>query len=502
MNVVNVITVTQSLGSAIFDKVESAYASSIGSRMTLLTWLLTAEAIVLAATVLGFILTLTTGQPGYTLFPLVLAVLLNSWHRRMGDQRNRRGSVDALRRHRQELRDELEQLRQTLKQPLPAPSPTPDRSPDLQLIQAVQNLQTQHQQVDRSLRQIVKALNKVLPQPLILGAVETAAHNPPPPSVPHWQRGTRFTAHEGWVNALDISADGNLLVTGGNDQKLCFWNLGNGKLQQACPVTAPVSALAFSPQGDLFASGSYDHRIQLWRVPHAPDSQEFAASPLHSASPYPASHCSPERSLEDHEGSVQTLIFVPGYLVSGSYDQQIRIWNLGEMRGEIKSLRLTGHQGSVQCLAFDRDRACLLSGSEDGQILRWRFPEGEALGVLGRTSSALECLTLSPNGEHLIAGCSDGTLRVWHLPSGQSCYVLEAHTGPLTAVTVTVDGQTIISGGADGRLKLWYLPTGQAWGNLAEPVDAILDLRYCPHRKHLMSTHPGGQVQIWNEVPR
>ena len=38
--------------------------------MTLLTWLLTAEAIVLAGTVLGFLATLITGQPGYTLFPL------------------------------------------------------------------------------------------------------------------------------------------------------------------------------------------------------------------------------------------------------------------------------------------------------------------------------------------------------------------------------------------------------------------------------------------------
>lgn len=430
--------------------------------MTLLTWLLTAEAIVLAGTVLGFLATLITGQSGYTLFPLVLAVLLNSWHRRFGDQRNRRGSIESLRRHRQEIRDELEQLRETLKKPLP-PLQTPlDRSPDLQLIQAVQTLQEQHQQIDRSLRQVVKALNKVLPQPLILGAIEpvAASQNAPPPTVPHWQRGTRFTAHEGWVNALDISSNGSLLVTGGNDQKLCFWNLSSGKLQQTCPVPAPISALAFNSQGTLLASGSYDHRIQLWRVPQAshpsPDAGDFDSAPIQ-----PSSHSVPERSLEEHDGSVQTLIFVTGYLISGSYDQQIRIWELGQLHGEIKSLKLEGHQGSVQCLAFDRDRACLLSGSEDGQILRWKFPDGEALGVLGRISSALECLTISPNGEHLIAGCSDGTLRVWHLPSGNSCYVLEAHTGPLTAVTVTVDGQTIISGGADGRLKLWYLPTGR-----------------------------------------
>ncbi|MFZ9738871.1 MAG: WD40 repeat domain-containing protein [Prochlorotrichaceae cyanobacterium] len=472
--------------------------------MTLLTWLLTAEAIVLTATVLGFILTLTTGQPGYTLCPLVLAVLLNSWHRRFGDQRNRRGSIDALRRHRQEMRDELEQLRQTLKQAAPALDKRlaenyPDPASDLQVLQAVRNLQEQHQRLEHSVRQVVKALNQVLPHPILWSSADSDATSPslstPPGHMPHWQRGTRFTAHEGWVNALDISGDGHLLATGGNDQKLCLWNLDTGKLQQSCPISGPISALVFSPQGDRLASGGYDHCIQLWRVPKPQDSESQPQE-------YHSSHCLPEMSLEGHEGSVQTLIFVPGYLVSGSYDQQIRIWSLDQRQGQNKSICLEGHQGSVQCLAFDRDRECLLSGSEDGQILRWRFPDGEALGSLGKMSSALECLAISPDGEHLIAGCSDGTLRVWHLASGNALYVLEAHTGPLTALTVTVDGQTIISGGADGRLKLWYLPTGQAWGNLAEPVDAILDLRYCPHRKHLMSTHPGGQIQIWDEVRR
>jgi hypothetical protein len=472
--------------------------------MTLLTWLLTAEAIVLAATALCFILTLTTGQPGYTLCPLVLAVLLNSWHRRFGDQRNRRGSIDALRRHRQEMHDELEQLRQTLNQSAPALDSRvsehyPDPASDLQLLQAVRNLQEQHQRLEHSVRQVVKALNQVLPNPILWSSTDAPATasslSIPPSHVPHWQRGTRFTAHEGWVNALDISGDGHLLATGGNDQKLCLWNLDTGKLQQSCPISGPISALVFSPQSDRLASGGYDHCIQLWRIPSSQDNESQPQE-------YHSSHCLPEMSLEGHEGSVQTLIFVPGYLVSGSYDQQIRIWSLDQRQGQNKSICLEGHQGSVQCLAFDRDRECLLSGSEDGQILRWRFPDGEALGSLGKMSSALECLAISPDGEHLIAGCSDGTLRVWHLASGNALYVLEAHTGPLTALTVTVDGQTIISGGADGRLKLWYLPTGQAWGNLAEPVDAILDLRYCPHRKHLMSTHPGGQIQIWDEVRR
>lgn len=484
--------------------------------MTLLPWLLTAEAIALAASILGLMITLVSGNDRYVLVPLLIAIVLNSWHRRFGDQRNRRGAIEALRRHRQEVSEELEQLRQTLQKSgessRTAKGSMVSLSPSSDIEDTIAQLRLQNQRLEHSLRQVIQALNQVVPEPITLtpsigptsigseSIGSTLIGSAPKtvervelkePAIPQWQRGIRFTAHEGWVNALDISPDGRILVTGGNDQKIGFWDLDTGQLQQTSVTPCPVSALAFSPSGQILASGGYDHRIQLWRWsdPHSP--YRFQ-----------------DQSLEGHEGSVQTLLFVAEpelqsrCLVSGSYDQQIRIWDLspdrfGASSSGASSLVLDGHQGSVQCLALDSDRSCLFSGGEDGQILQWNFPDGKTIGSLGQTISALECLILSPDNQYLIAGCSDGTLRVWNLVTASPSYVLEAHTGPVTALTITIDGHTIISGGADGRLKLWHLPTGQAWGNLAEPVDAILDLRYCPHRQNLMSTHPGGQVQIW-----
>ena len=478
--------------------------------MMLLPWLLTAEAIALAASIIGLMITLVSGNDRYALVPLLIAVILNSWHRRFGDQRNRRGAIEALRRHRQEVSEELEQLRQTLQKPgessRPGKGSMVSLSPSPDVEETIAQLRLQNQRLEHSLRQVVQALNRVVPEPVSLtpaivsrsaATISSPTTSAPTasvpttvglktPSVPQWQRGIRFTAHEGWVNALDISPDGRILVTGGNDQKIGFWDLDTGELQQTCVTPCPVSALAFSPSGQILASGGYDHRIQLWRWSD-------------SHSPYRFQ----DQTLEGHEGSVQTLLFVAEpelqsrCLVSGSYDQRIRIWDLSPDRSGASSIVLAGHQGSVQCLALDSDRSCLFSGGEDGQILQWSFPQGEAIGSLGHTTSALDCLILSPDNQYLIAGCSDGTLRIWNLVTLTQCYVLEAHTGPVTALTITIDGNTILSGGADGRLKLWHLPTGEAWGNLAEPVDAILDLRYCPHRQNLMSTHPGGQVQIW-----
>lgn len=309
-----------------------------------------------------------------------------------------------------------------------------------------------------------------------------------------WQQGLSFVAHSGWVNAMALSADGQRLVTGGTDQQIRIWQLPEGKLQAEWSTPSPISALAFSPDGRLLASGNYDHRIQLWDLQH-------------------------ERlikTLEGHYGSVKALAFfidpllaklqaigeetdpsaAPNLslgLISGSYDQTLRIWDL--QRG--CSDRLEGHEGSVQTLSLSPQQDCAISGGEEGHLRLWRLPDGQTLDILTANSSAVEALALSKDGSTLASGCSNGSLYLWHLPSRTPRYGIEGHTGPVTALALTPDGQTLISGGADGRLKLWHVPTGQPQGNLADPIDAILSLALSPSGQLLISSHPGGQIQLW-----
>lgn len=309
-----------------------------------------------------------------------------------------------------------------------------------------------------------------------------------------WQQGLSFVAHSGWVNAMALSADGQRLVTGGTDQQIRIWQLPEGRLQAEWSTPSPISALAFSPDHRLLASGNYDHRIQLW------DLEEERLI----------------KTLEGHYGSVKALTFfvdpllakiqaiaaesstpaAPNLqmgLLSGSYDQTLRIWDLERGRSDC----LEGHEGSIQSLSLTPQQDCAISGGEEGHLRLWRLPEGQIIDVLTANSSAVEALALSPDGVTLASGCSNGSLYLWHLPSRTPLYGIEGHTGPVTALALTPDGQTLISGGADGRLKLWHVPTGQPQGNLADPIDAILNLALSPSGQLLISSHPGGQIQLW-----
>jgi WD40 repeat protein len=74
-----------------------------------------------------------------------------------------------------------------------------------------------------------------------------------------------FTGHTAPVRALAFSADGQWLVTGGDDQTIRLWEVATGRLKLT--VTGhqgPVTAVAFAPDGRILATGSEDTTVVLW----------------------------------------------------------------------------------------------------------------------------------------------------------------------------------------------------------------------------------------------
>ena len=84
-----------------------------------------------------------------------------------------------------------------------------------------------------------------------------------------WPRLVRvFTGHFDGVNAVAISPDGSLVVSGSGDQTVRFWNAATG-MAIGEPLTGHsnwVNAVAFSPDGTRVVSGSDDQTVRVWSV--------------------------------------------------------------------------------------------------------------------------------------------------------------------------------------------------------------------------------------------
>jgi WD40 repeat protein len=165
---------------------------------------------------------------------------------------------------------------------------------------------------------------------------------------------TSFTGHEGAVYSARFSPDGNLVATGGYDNLVMIWNPSevfpadiNARLkdepeQQSKFVRlaghdGPVRSVAFSPNGELVVSGSEDNSIRVWDVATGKG----------------------VKALRGHGSAVRACAFSPDrkHVVSGGDDQRIRVWDL-EGYQEVRVLRATvfaGHEDAVLSARFSRD---------------------------------------------------------------------------------------------------------------------------------------------------
>ena len=74
------------------------------------------------------------------------------------------------------------------------------------------------------------------------------------------------------------------------------------------------------------------------------------------------------------------MAFTPhgGYIVSRSWDNTIKVWNVGDRR-LVRTLGV--HEGVVTSVAISSDGRYIVSGSWDGIMRIWRFSDGVLLAT-------------------------------------------------------------------------------------------------------------------------
>ena len=90
------------------------------------------------------------------------------------------------------------------------------------------------------------------------------------------------TAHDGWLRDLQVSPDGQTLVTCGRDQVVRFWSVDDGSLQRELRGHGQdVHCVRFSPDGQTLVSGDARGVVKHWDLASGNCLGEFDASVLY-----------------------------------------------------------------------------------------------------------------------------------------------------------------------------------------------------------------------------
>lgn len=295
----------------------------------------------------------------------------------------------------------------------------------------------------------------------------------------------KLEGHEGGVWALQY--EGNVLVSGSTDRSVRVWDIEKGLCTQVFHGhTSTVRCLQILmpemagrtekgkpimvPEKPLIITGSRDSQLRVWRLPEQGSKRYIQTGPPANDADCPYF----VRVLGGHTHSVRAIAAHQDTLVSGSYDNTVRVWKIST--GETVQ-RLQGHSMKVYSVVLDHKRNRCISGSMDNYIKIWSLETGSCLFTLEGHSSLVGLLDL--RDERLVSAAADSTLRIWDPENGQCKSTLSAHTGAITCFQH--DGQKVISG-SDRTLKMWNVKTGECIKDLLTDLSGVWQVKFDERR--------------------
>ncbi|MEG4874341.1 WD40 repeat domain-containing protein [Microcoleus sp. AT3-A2] len=279
------------------------------------------------------------------------------------------------------------------------------------------------------------------------------------------------------IEALAMSPDGSMLISGSCDNTIKIWDLRTGQLMRTLEGHKSIlTCITLSPDGQTLVSSSWDTTFKIWEfhtgeVKHScqifdSGAEEFSivdslvisldGKTLYTGTRGGSTYywdISTGKQLRRWSISGGSLLAMSadGRTLAGTYTGTFIVSDLPEYT---RRFRVETRHNSPS-LAISPDRETVFIGDYDGNVYLWDARQGQELSSLGGHSGIVKAIGVSPDGKMLASGDKQGGVKVWALDSKTELCTLEGHSEDISGLIFTPDSQTLVSSSVDTSIKVW-----------------------------------------------
>ena len=210
----------------------------------------------------------------------------------------------------------------------------------------------------------------------------------------------------------------------------------------------------------------------------------------------------PAYPQEAHTECVYCIQFCGKWLVSGSRDKTLRVWDLETRR--LRGRPLMGHSQSVLCLQFDPspDEDIIISGSSDSSVIIWKFSTGQKLHEIPSAHNE-SVLNLRFDRRYLVTCSKDKKIKVWNrnelTPDSIDFPRVKASTDAVRAPSYIIDLANMEPSLLEAGLANSSIKPIKAWSHLLTFIGHVAAVNAVQIKGDLIVSASGDRsIKMWN----